>query len=319
MLIKCVALPRYETTPIRYVHQYLSRLGRVGATEKAFKEKMYELWFRPYTRVAKNDSSGFEHVFMGEEVRSAPLLPWSSCNRECWPLPFHNNVDNDCDFIRQRNGEVLGMHNWLRIYLEEKAGRLDYHGFVHSAHSHAIIAVALSTLDSCHALSKLIYVNNRYIPTKPWRRGATALSPDEDEQLLQIQFGWTAPGTTEECVKRVGASFIGTSVQFDLALYTLCFLAGRKEDVHTLNVGPYKTELTCHSIGHGSHVQIGTAYPACAPMTDEEAATHMQAVIRGKIKRRDIAGLTMPAMSAAARKNAKRRAAKKRRQNNQLG
>jgi|EP01043_Picozoa_sp_COSAG02_P062809 hypothetical protein len=62
-------LPRYETTPVRYVHQYLSRLGRCGVTEKAFKEKMYELWFEPYTRVAKNDSSGFEHVFMGEEVR----------------------------------------------------------------------------------------------------------------------------------------------------------------------------------------------------------------------------------------------------------
>ena len=60
---------RYETTPVRYVHQYLARLGKVGVTEKAFKEKMYELWFEPYTRDAKNDSSGFEHVFMGEEVR----------------------------------------------------------------------------------------------------------------------------------------------------------------------------------------------------------------------------------------------------------
>ena len=91
-------------------------------------------------------------------------------------------------------------------------------------------------------------------------------------------------------------------MQFDLALYTLCFLAGRKEDVHTLYVGPYKTELTCHSIGRGSHVRIGTAYPASAPMTEDEAATHMQAVMRGNIKRRDIAGLAMPAKSAAARK-----------------
>ena len=51
------------------MHQYLARLGKVGVTEKAFKEKLYELWFEPYTRVTKNDSSGFEHVFMGEEVR----------------------------------------------------------------------------------------------------------------------------------------------------------------------------------------------------------------------------------------------------------
>ena len=48
---------------------------------------MYELWFKPYTK-QHNDSSGFEHVFMGEEE---------------W--------------------RVL-VHNWLRLYMEEKAGRL---------------------------------------------------------------------------------------------------------------------------------------------------------------------------------------------------
>jgi len=69
----------YETTPVRYLHQYLARLGKVDRAERAFKEKMYELWFEPYSRVAKNDSSGFEHVFMGEE----------------------------------RDGEVLGLHNWV--------------------------------------------------------------------------------------------------------------------------------------------------------------------------------------------------------------
>ena len=63
----------------------------------------------------------------------------------------------------------------------------------------------------------------------------------------------------------IGASFIGTSVQFDLALYTLCFLCG--EDKETVFVGPYKVELTCHKMGHGSHVKIATSYPAPAPMT----------------------------------------------------
>ena len=155
---------------------------------------------------------------------------------------------------------------------------------------------------------------SRYIPTKPWRRGAAALAPDEHEQLLQIQFGWTAPGTTEECLKRIGASFIGTSVQFDLALYTLCFMAGGNEDTHTLYVGPYKTEIVCHAMGHGSHVKIGTSYPACAPMTDEEAATHVQALMRGKLHRRGLGHLGVAEQTAAARKNAKRRAAKKKMQ-----
>ena len=155
----------------------------------------------------------------------------------------------------------------MRIYWEEREGRLDYHGY----HNYAQFIISTSSCWCSHVCIHALY-DCRYIPTRPWRRGATTLSPDEHEQLLQIQFGWTAPGTNEECLKRIGASFIGTSVQFDLALYTLCFMAGGKENKHTLMVGPYKTEIVCHVMGHGSHMKIGTIYPACAPMTDEEAA-----------------------------------------------
>ena len=80
-------------------------------------------------------------------------------------------------------------------------------------------------------------------------------------------------------------------------------MAGGKENKHTLMVGPYKTEIVCHAMGHGSHMTIGTIYPACAPMTDEEAAVHLQALVRGKLHRR-----------VMGQKNAKRRAAKKKMQ-----
>jgi len=33
---------------------------------KDFKKKLHDLWFELYSRKAKNDSSGFEHVFLGE-------------------------------------------------------------------------------------------------------------------------------------------------------------------------------------------------------------------------------------------------------------
>lgn len=55
---------------------------------------MHELWFGLYRRSTTDDSSGFEHVFLGEI----------------------------------KDGEVSGMHNWVQLYEQEKAGNLDYLG-----------------------------------------------------------------------------------------------------------------------------------------------------------------------------------------------
>ena len=41
-----------------------------------------------FSRMVDNDSSGFEHVFLGES----------------------------------KAGEVVGLHNWIRLYLEERKG-----------------------------------------------------------------------------------------------------------------------------------------------------------------------------------------------------
>jgi poly(U)-specific endoribonuclease len=59
---------------------------------------LLQIWFALYRRQAGGplDSSGFEHVFVGEV----------------------------------RGGEISGFHNWIRFYLEEKKGTVDYRGYI---------------------------------------------------------------------------------------------------------------------------------------------------------------------------------------------
>lgn len=62
----------------------------------AFKQQLYQMWFRTYTREVRDDSSGFEHVFVGEA----------------------------------RDGKIMGLHNWIQFHDQEQKGRLDYKGYV---------------------------------------------------------------------------------------------------------------------------------------------------------------------------------------------
>ena len=154
-----------------------------SSNQNVFKQDLYDLWFGLYRRKTNNDSSGFEHVFVGEE----------------------------------KEGKVMGMHNWVQLYCEERANRLDYKG---------------------------------YIPP----RGRNHQSPVNEDQVVTIQFAW------EGGLKPVSTSFIGTSPEFELALFTMAFLSGH-EDNHCVLAGRYKVNIKCYSYGRGSHRKIGTAFP----------------------------------------------------------
>ena len=85
---------------MKKAHAYLVSLGKSPRDVMGFKRQLYDLWFKLYRRTRGSralDSSGFEHVFVGET----------------------------------RGGqEVLGFHNWVQFYLQEKAGNVDYQGFI---------------------------------------------------------------------------------------------------------------------------------------------------------------------------------------------
>lgn len=85
-----------ETPCGQYLFNYLVHLKRVPSDHTAFLRILKEVWFGLYRRKEYNDSSGFEHVFVGE-------------------------VTDD---------KVIGMHNWIQIYFEEKKKHLDYLGYI---------------------------------------------------------------------------------------------------------------------------------------------------------------------------------------------
>lgn len=85
---------------MRRAHQYLVSKGKASQDIRKFKSELYDLWFKLYRRTRGSralDSSGFEHVFVGET---------------------------------RGKTEVLGFHNWIQFYLQEKAGNVDYQGYI---------------------------------------------------------------------------------------------------------------------------------------------------------------------------------------------
>ena len=83
-------------------------------------------------------------------------------------------------------------------------------------------------------------------------------------RLLSVQFTWM------KSVKPKGSILIGTSPEFEMALYTLAFLSSKKESIRLLVIDPedhdgdgkkdrYKLEIVMHRF-HGGR-KLGTAFP----------------------------------------------------------
>ncbi|KAL7563182.1 hypothetical protein ACA910_014458 [Epithemia clementina (nom. ined.)] len=180
-----------QTKPMQFCHHYCcnkqSSSTQIPSDTTGFVRLLHEIWFDLYRREASNDSSGFEHVFVGEI----------------------------------RDHKISGFHNWIQFYLQEQKGTVDYRGYI-----------------------------------KP-RSQNDALSEDDDH-LLTLQFTWHG------VEKMVGSSFIGVSPEFELALYTMCFLVGEQVNSVQLSTSSsgvkdvYDLDIVCHKMAQD---KIGTSYP----------------------------------------------------------
>ncbi|XP_028986594.1 poly(U)-specific endoribonuclease-C-like [Betta splendens] len=109
-----------ETGVMKCAHKYLAKTGKSPSDPTQFKKQLYDIWFKLYhrDRSGGEDSCGFEHVFVGET---------------------------------KFGKEIMGLHNWINFYQQEKLGNVDYKGYK-----------ARDKKDT----------------------------PDEDDHVLSLQFSW---------------------------------------------------------------------------------------------------------------------------------
>lgn len=182
-----------KTAPMKYCHQYCIAKNvtykgeEISESESEFKRILNSIWFELYSRSGgRKDSSGFEHVFVGEV----------------------------------KNGSVSGFHNWIMFYLEEKRGKVDFRGYI-----------------------------------KPRSRESFTAETNDDDPVLTLQFKWNG------VEKFVGTSFIGVTPEFEMALYTMAFMAAEgNENEITLDAGSEMFDLNVKCHKYDRNTKVGSCY-----------------------------------------------------------
>ncbi|XP_018519676.1 LOW QUALITY PROTEIN: uridylate-specific endoribonuclease C [Lates calcarifer] len=183
-----------QTEVMKRAHRYLVSKGQSSSDLRLFKNQLNLIWFHLYHRQRNTglDSCGFEHVFVGETKSGT---------------------------------EIIGFHNWIQFYLQEKNRHLHYKGY--KAREHDL--------------------------------------PDQDDHVLNLQFSWHG------VVKPVGSAFIGTSPEFEMAIFTVIFLMSTERSTTVLvNIDQCQMELVV--IRHGR--SLGTAYPKLLSSNSRHVRQH---------------------------------------------
>lgn len=104
------------STPVmKHAMVFLQQKGKVTPDPQTHKELLKTIWFNMYSRgQGKIGSSGFEHVFLNEI----------------------------------KNSTVIGLHNWIYFYDEEKTGNLNYKGWSKK--------IDLGNVSNCNIMDQLM-------------------------------------------------------------------------------------------------------------------------------------------------------------------
>lgn len=146
---------------------------------------------------------------------------------------------------------------WLDLYNRTKGGPKDSSGFEHVfcgevrdgkiSGFHNWVRFYLEERKGVSVLDYRGYI-------KPKNQGDAP--SNSDDHVLTVQF------VHRGAAKELGTMFIGTSPEFELAAYTICFLCGANgsNNLIRLNTGTdvFELEIVCHRI-HGN--RVGSCYP----------------------------------------------------------
>lgn len=139
---------------------------------ETFHESLFSIWFKIYTnwyRGRRTDyCTGFEHVFVGEGKYAA-------------------NTSGDSSL-----GEISGYHNWIKFLLDEKTGRVNFHGYNYG-------------------------LNNNEGPDNP--------------NVVTLQMSWNHRDLNGDIIAKLfkpkGGFFVGTSPECELAMGTIAFFENK--------------------------------------------------------------------------------------------
>ncbi|RCN52131.1 endoribonuclease XendoU [Ancylostoma caninum] len=208
------------TRPWQTLYSFLNRKGHPYATNPStFRNWIEQLWFAHYSRSkGKADSSAFEHVFMGEEsYRWTRRIFISTFPLKHPKMLIRKRIKTYLDSTQEKNGEVSGLHNWVRFYMLERnrTEDLDYKGYI-------------------------------------VQRGNV---------MAALRFTW------QNALKRAGSLLIGTSPEYDMALYTLCFLSRRGKELCQVELDGCPLSVTSYEMVQNNKIYIGTVFPTAGKKT----------------------------------------------------